>query len=95
MALEKHSDKHSHMESLHDEERKKSALILHNDDVHSFDYVIDSLVEVCDHELVQATQCAFLVHYKGKCDVKRGEFERLRAMRNRLSRKGLHATIVR
>ena len=47
------------------------------------------------HELEQAIQCAFLVHYKGKCDVKRGEFERLRAMKNRLSRKGLHATVVR
>jgi len=47
-------------------------LILHNDDVHDFDFVIHSLIDVCKHDSVQAEQCTFLVHYKGKCDIKKG-----------------------
>ena len=68
-------------------------LILHNDDVHTFDYVIDSLVEVCDMELLQAEQCTFLVHYKGKCDVKKGAFSVLKPFKEGLIEKGLNATI--
>jgi ATP-dependent Clp protease adaptor protein ClpS len=70
-----------------------NSLVLHNDDVHTFDYVIDSLIEVCDHDTVQAEQCAYIVHYKGKCDVKKGEMETLRPLKNMLVDKGLQATI--
>lgn len=52
-------------------------LILYNDDVNTFDYVIDQLVAVCQHDLVQAEQCAILVHYKGKCSVKKGKLKEL------------------
>lgn len=69
------------------------ALILHNDDVNTFDHVIDSLIEICDHEPEQAEQCAFIVHYKGKCDVKHGSFERLAPRKRALNSKGLEATI--
>jgi ATP-dependent Clp protease adaptor protein ClpS len=68
-------------------------LILHNDDVHSFDYVINTLIEVCDMEAIQAEQCTFLVHYKGKCDVKKGAFELLQPFRQGLIERELNATI--
>ena len=68
-------------------------LILHNDDVHSFEYVIDVLVKVCDHDVYQAEQCAYITHYKGKCDVKRGDIDDLSPLRYQLIEKGLQATI--
>jgi ATP-dependent Clp protease adaptor protein ClpS len=68
-------------------------LILHNDDVHSFDYVIDSLIDVCEMESTQAEQCTFLVHYKGKCEVKKGVYDILKTFREGLVERGLNATI--
>ena len=68
-------------------------LILHNDDVHSFDYVIKTLIEVCNMEAVQAEQCTYLVHYKGKCDVKKGAFETLQPYKEGLIERELNATI--
>lgn len=68
-------------------------LILHNDDVHSFDYVIGSLIEVCEMESTQAEQCTFLVHYKGKCDVKKGSFGKLKPFKEGLVERGLNVTI--
>ena len=68
-------------------------LILHNDDYHTFDYVIDALVEVCDHDIEQAVQCTYLVHYRGKADVKRGTYDFLKPMMTQLKGKDLKATI--
>jgi ATP-dependent Clp protease adaptor protein ClpS len=68
-------------------------LILHNDDIHTFDYVIDCLVDICEHNTVQAEQCTFIIHYKGKCDVKKGSFEFLKPMKDGLIERGLNATI--
>ena len=72
---------------------QERTLILFNDDVNTFDYVIDSLVEVCDHDVVQAEQCAYLVHYTGKCEVKNGSYNQLKPMRIELSRRGLSVAI--
>jgi ATP-dependent Clp protease adaptor protein ClpS len=72
---------------------QERTLILFNDDVNTFDYVIDSLVEVCDHDVVQAEQCAYLVHYTGKCEVKNGSYDQLKPMRIELSRRGLSVAI--
>ncbi|MBN1182734.1 MAG: ATP-dependent Clp protease adaptor ClpS [Bacteroidales bacterium] len=69
------------------------SLVLHNDDVHTFDYVIDSLIAVCEHDSLQAEQCTYLVHYKGKCDVKSGSFSALKPMKEGLVERGLKATI--
>lgn len=68
-------------------------LVLHNDEEHSFDYVIESLIEICDHSPEQAEQCTYIVHYKGKCDVKKGAGSYLRPFRTALVEKGLKATI--
>jgi ATP-dependent Clp protease adaptor protein ClpS len=72
---------------------KSRKLILYNDDVNTFDYVINCLVEICDHDFIQAEQCAFITHYKGKCDVKTGEYRSLKTLKDKLVGKGLKATI--
>jgi Uncharacterized conserved protein len=73
--------------------RNNNYLMLHNDDVHTFDYVIETLMDVCEHDMIQAEQCAYIVHYKGKCDVKKGSLDHLRPMKSKLIDKGLMATI--
>ena len=75
------------------EGRGENSLVLHNDEVNTFDFVIESLIEVCEHTTEQAEQCTYLVHYKGKCDVKSGSFSFLRPMRHALVDRGLTATI--
>ncbi|HEY5510163.1 MAG TPA: ATP-dependent Clp protease adaptor ClpS [Prolixibacteraceae bacterium] len=68
-------------------------LVLYNDDYHTFNYVIDALMEVCNMERVQAIQCTYLVHYKQKCEIKKGAKKDLLPMRRALSAKDLKATI--
>jgi len=68
-------------------------LILHNDDVNSFDFVIETLVDICHHNPLQAEQCAFIVHHKGKCAVKTGGYDALKPVCEALLNKGLTATI--
>lgn len=64
-------------------------LVLFNDEVNTFDHVIDCLVDICRHAPEQAEQCATITHYKGKCSIKVGSFEKLSRMHQRLSEKGL------
>ena len=52
-------------------------IVLFNDDVNTFDHVIETLVDVCNHTFEQAEQCSILVHYKGKCTVKTGAYNDL------------------
>ncbi|MFN8775952.1 MAG: ATP-dependent Clp protease adaptor ClpS [Flavobacteriales bacterium] len=68
-------------------------LILFNDDVNTFDFVIESLVSICRHDPLQAEQCALIVHYKGKCAVKNGTFDDLEPMCTALLDRGLTAAI--
>ena len=68
-------------------------LELYNDDYHTFEYVIESLVQICELDSIQAIQCTYLVHYKGKCDVKRGSKSYLLPMRRALSKRDLRAVI--
>lgn len=77
-----------------EQETNQHEIVLFNDDVNTFDHVIDSLIEICDHTLEQAEQCALLVHYKGKCVVKTGEYAELKSMCTRLLEKGLSAEII-
>lgn len=78
---------------LNEELENNRNLILHNDEVNTFDHVIDCLIEICAHDSNQAEQCAMITHYKGKCDVKKGEFETLSLMKDQLISKGLSVTI--
>lgn len=72
---------------------KQRELILFDDDYHTFDFVIDSLVSVCEHSMIQAEQCTYIVHYKGKCAVKRGAYNSLTSFCNALKNRGLTAEI--
>jgi ATP-dependent Clp protease adaptor protein ClpS len=69
-------------------------IVLHNDDVNTFDHVIEALISVCEHTLEQAEQCAMLVHYKGKCTVKSGEYKYLEPRCSKLLQLGLSAELV-
>jgi len=80
-------------EKIENKKSKERFLVLHNDDYHTFDYVIEALMQICEHDLLQAEQCTQLIHYKGKCDVKKGSFAYLRPMKNALVQKDLKATI--
>jgi len=79
--------------STNQEQERFFNLILHNDDVNTFDHVIESLIDICHHDSNQAEQCAMIVHYKGKCDVKKGEYETLSLMKDQLDSKGLTVSI--
>jgi ATP-dependent Clp protease adaptor protein ClpS len=68
-------------------------LILYNDDFNTFDWVIESLVDICDHSSEQAEQSALIVHYKGKCQVKSGTWEVLEPRCLKLLERGLSAKI--
>lgn len=68
-------------------------LILYNDDFNTFDWVILSLMEVCEHTEEQATQCAWLVHYRGKCPVLSGTYDFLVPRHNALAERGLSVNI--
>jgi ATP-dependent Clp protease adaptor protein ClpS len=68
-------------------------LILYNDDVNTFDHVIESLIEICQHDVLQAEQCTYIVHYNGKCTVKSGTYLKLKPMKEGLCDRGLSAVI--
>lgn len=68
-------------------------LIVWNDDVNTFDWVIETLVEVCGHTEEQAEQCAYLIHFQGKCAVKKGEYEKLKVMCDKITDRGIGATV--
>jgi ATP-dependent Clp protease adaptor protein ClpS len=74
-------------------EQLQKEIVLFNDDVNSFDWVIQCLVDICAHNEIQAEQCAFLVHHKGKCSVKKGDFESLKLLCSGLLDRGLSAEI--
>ena len=68
-------------------------LILHNDDVNTFDFVIETLVDVCEHDPLQAEQCAMVVHYNGKCSVKSGSFNELKPRKDEMMNRKLTVSI--
>ena len=70
-------------------------LVLHNDDVHTFDYVIKALVDICRISYAQAEQCTILVHCHGKCAVKHGSYDTLLPMHTAMLDKQLTSEIVR
>ncbi|WP_026995325.1 ATP-dependent Clp protease adaptor ClpS [Flectobacillus major] len=69
-------------------------LVVFNDDINTFDFVIETLIDVCGHTPEQAEQCTLLIHYKGKCAVKKGSFDELAPMRNDICRRGISAEVM-
>ncbi|MCX6200421.1 MAG: ATP-dependent Clp protease adaptor ClpS [Bacteroidetes bacterium] len=78
---------------LEEEIALEHKLILHNDNFNTFEWVIETLVDVCKHNLVQAEQCSLLIHNKGKYAVQHGPFEMLKQMKDEITERGINATI--
>jgi ATP-dependent Clp protease adaptor protein ClpS len=74
-------------------EQKENKIVLFNDEVNTFDHVIDMLVAACDHTPIQAEQCSLIVHYKGKCNVKSGDYDDLEPRCTAVLEAGLTAEI--
>lgn len=70
-----------------------SDLIIYNDDVNTFEHVIESLVDICKHSSIQAEQCTWIIHHKGKCSVKRGEIKKLTPLAEAFLDRGISAKI--
>lgn len=69
-------------------------LVVFNDDVNTFDHVIETLIKVCEHTPEQAEQCTIIIHFRGKCTVKNGSFDFLRPMREAICEAGIDARIL-
>ncbi len=69
-------------------------LVVFNDDVNTFEHVTRTLIKVCNHTPEQAEQCTLIIHYKGKCQVKKGTFDFLRPMRESICEAGIDARIL-
>ena len=69
-------------------------IIVYNDDVNTFDHVIETLIRVCNHTAEQAEQCSIIIHYKGKCTVKTGVLDELKPQCSSLLEAGLSAEII-
>lgn len=86
-------DQKSEFSNAGKEQLEERTLILHNDDVNTFEHVIRVLQDVCLHNKEQAEQCAVLTHYKGYCEVKRGSLGELEQLQRSLCDKDLIVTI--
>jgi ATP-dependent Clp protease adaptor protein ClpS len=68
-------------------------LVVWNDEVNTFEWVIETLVEVCNHSYEQAEQCAYIIHFRGKYSVKDGSYDELKPMCNAITERGIGATV--
>jgi ATP-dependent Clp protease adaptor protein ClpS len=80
-------------EEIITQEEKSNNIILFNDDVNTFEWVIECLMQYCEHDSIQAEQCAHIVHFTGKCAVKKGPLNKLKPICETLLQKGLSAEI--
>lgn len=87
-------EKYSEDLLLEEEVKKQNEIVLYNDDVNTFDHVIETLIYACDHSAEQAEQCSLIVHYNGKCTVKTGDYDDLKPRCSKLLDAGLSAEIV-
>ena len=70
------------------------SLVVFNDDVNTFEHVINTLIKVCNHSPEQAEQCTWIIHYRGKCSVKKGEFYDLKPKKEAICDAGIDARIL-
>lgn len=92
-SLTKVKEKPDYDDSLLTEEDWGWQLVVHNDDVNTFEWVIESLMDICKHTFEQAEQCAYFIHFKGKYAVKHGTEVELIPMKEALLERGITATI--
>ncbi len=87
------TEKHSPEQKNHNIETKLFKIVLYNDEVNTFDFVIDMLMRYCNHNLYQAEQCAMITHHNGKSIIKKGTYEKLEPIASVLLEKGLSVEI--
>jgi ATP-dependent Clp protease adaptor protein ClpS len=87
----KQKDNPSHIQQ--DSTTIQRGLILYNDEVNTFDFVIDTLIEVCNHEHEQAEQCTLITHFKGKCTVKTGNYDEIKPIYEEMTLRGLTVSL--
>ncbi|MBV6645691.1 MAG: ATP-dependent Clp protease adaptor ClpS [Cyclobacteriaceae bacterium] len=82
------------VEELQDEDLEGlKDLVVYNDDFNTFDHVIETLIKICKHDPHQAEQCTYIIHFKGKCAVRKGSYHELKPMREGISDAGIKAAI--
>lgn len=86
-------EKTKKIEKINNKKSDKKNIIIYNDDINTFDWVIKTLIDICDHNYNQAEQCATIIHYKGKCDVKNGDYDELKPICLSLLQRNLSAKI--
>ena len=69
-------------------------LVVFNDDFNTFEHVIETLIKVCRHTALQAEQCAYIIHNRGKCSVKKGPFTQLKPMQEAICDAGIDAKVL-
>jgi ATP-dependent Clp protease adaptor protein ClpS len=69
------------------------SLVVWNDEVNTFEWVITTLIEVCGHSQEQAEQCSYIIHFQGKYAVKQGSYEELKPMCDAITDRGINATV--
>jgi ATP-dependent Clp protease adaptor protein ClpS len=89
----KHQTEEKGQVELLEQEEELSKLVVYNDDINTFDHVINTLVSVCNHTLEQAEQCTIIIHYKGKCAVKLGSYEEMAEMCIKILNSGINAEV--
>lgn len=73
---------------------KEHEIIVYNDDYNTFDHVIETLMQACDHQPLQAEQCTMIIHYNGKCAVKAGDYKDLKTRCSKILEAGINAEII-
>lgn len=86
-------EKESYSPGLEEKVGELKSLILYNDDFNSFEFVIETLIEVCEHDFLQAESCAWVTHYKGKCAIKKGPLEDLKPRKEEMTNRTLTVEI--
>ena len=81
------------VEEVEAKDEDVKSLVVHNDDFNTFEHVTNTLIKVCKHDPQQAEQCTYLIHYKGRCSVKKGSYPELKPMRQGITDAGIKATI--
>ena len=82
------------LDEVDTDSEKERNLVVFNDDVNTFDHVIQALIDICEHTKEQAEQCTLIIHYKGKCVVKTGSYEKLEPMCTAICDRGISAEIA-
>jgi ATP-dependent Clp protease adaptor protein ClpS len=68
-------------------------LVVWNDEVNTFEWVIETLVQVCNQSQEQAEQCAYIIHFRGKYAVRQGNYDELKPLCDAITERGIGATL--